>query len=143
MLPDLWTTYDLPVLIALVQRLEVNGDSRLDAAHLAVDGLERPHVEAALRRLSEHGYIVGMKTQMDYPVIVHRVTERALRVVGAWPSAEQLADRLLAALAEAAEHGSTEDERGRARRALDALRSAGRDVLVNAAGGALGGAALG
>ena len=58
-------------------------------------------------------------------------------------SPEKLVDRLLDALGDAAESAHSEEERRRARRALDALRAAGRDVLVNAAGGALGGMALG
>ena len=58
--------------------------------------------------------------------------------MGAWPSPEQLVDRLLYARADAAGNAHSDEERSRARRALDALRAAGRDVLVNATGGALG-----
>ena len=99
---------------------------------------------AGLRRLYGAGYIDGVPIdQAAHPIILTSVHPRALQAVGAWPSPEQLVSRLLDALADAAENAPTDEERSRARRALDALRAAGWDVLVNAAGGALGGMALG
>lgn len=141
MLPDLWTTCDLPVLVELVRQLEYEGEPRVFVESLEVPGLTEQQIEAATRRLRDSGLIEGRGVaELEHPLVVVRVSGHALQVVGAWPSPEQLVDRLLTALADAAEHAGSEDERGRARRALDALRSAGRDVLVNAAGGALGGA---
>ena len=143
MLPDLWTTCDLPVLVELVRRLEYEGEQRVFFP-FAIGELTEQQVGAALRRLREGGFVDGRGVaELEHPLVIVAVTARALQAVGAWPSPEQLADRLLAALADVAEHGRTDDERGRARRALEALRSAGRDMLVNAAGGALGGSALG
>jgi hypothetical protein len=140
---DLWRTCDLPVLLHLVHRLEVDGEHRVDTP-LAVDDLEPTQVEAALRRLEEAGFIKGVTTaESSYPVVITSVTARALQAVGAWPSPEQLVDRLLAALDHAAKHANTNEERSRARRTLDALGTAGRDVLVNAAGAALGGITFG
>lgn len=71
------------------------------------------------------------------------MTEKGLRAVGAWPSPDQLADRLLTVLEDAAAHAGSAEERSRARRVLEALRAGGRNLLVMAAGGALGGMALG
>jgi hypothetical protein len=142
-LPDLWTTCDLPVLTELVRLLEVAGRHQVELP-LEVGALSRQQVEAALRRLYGAGYIDGVTIdQAAHPIIVTSVCHNALQAVGAWPSPEKLVDRLLDALADAAENAHSEEERSRARRALDALRAAGRDVLVNAAGGALGGMALG
>lgn len=127
-----------------MRRLEYEGEDRVFVNSLEVAELTERQVEGATRRLRDGGLLEGRGiAEASHPLVVLRVSAHALQLVGAWPSAEQLVDRLLDALAEAAEHGETDDERSRARRALDALRSAGRDVLVNAAGGALGGAALG
>ena len=79
---DLWTQFDLPVLAELVRRLEVEGAHRVDTP-LPTDGLSEPQVQAALRRLEAGGYIVGVATEMPYPIIITSVTERALRAVGA------------------------------------------------------------
>ncbi len=137
---DLWTAYDLPLLTELVQRLEVDGEDSVDADELVADGRTAAQVQGALRRLDAHGFLVAVTVDLPYPVAVTGVTEKALRVTGAWPSPEQLVDRLLAALAEAAQNAASPEERSKARRALDTLGSLGREVLVNAAGGALGGA---
>jgi hypothetical protein len=81
---------DLPVLIELVRRLEVNGDHRVGTP-LAVGDLSERQVEAALRRLEADGYIDGVSSQLSYPAVITRVTPRALRAVEAWPSAEVVA----------------------------------------------------
>lgn len=139
---ELWTQVDLPVLTELVNRLEVEGVRRVDTP-LPMKGLTEPQVQGALRRLEAGGYIAGVATQMSYPVIVTGVTERALRAVGAWPTAEVFVDRLLGALKQMSEEGQTPHERGRARRLLDAFIGVGRDVVVNAAGSALGAGVIG
>jgi hypothetical protein len=51
--------------------------------------------------------------------------------VGAWPTPEGLADRILAALADTAENGPSEEERGKARKVLDAAGGVGKSVLTN------------
>jgi hypothetical protein len=136
---DLWAQYDLPVLEHLVQRLEADVASRVDTP-FEVDGLDWPQTAAALRRLANAGYVRGVDTaQADYPIVVTSVSERALKAVGAWPSAEALVDRLLGALEQAEQAATTPEERTRMRRARQALVSVGRDVLVGAAGSALGG----
>lgn len=98
----------------------------------------------ALRRLEAHGYIKAEGSLASHdPEAVTAVTEKGVRAVGAWPSPDQFADRLLAALEECCSHAGSEEERSRARRVIEVLRAGGRDLLVNAAGGALGGMALG
>ena len=59
MLPDLWTTSDLPVLTELVRLLEVEGRNEVELP-LAVGALTEQQVEAALRRLYGAGYIDGV-----------------------------------------------------------------------------------
>lgn len=65
---------------------------------------------------------------------------RAHYVVGMWASPEVTADRFVEALKAIAENTDDEDEQGRVRRVVDALKFAGRDVSVTAAAAALGGA---
>ena len=125
------------MLVELVDLLEVQARHRVDTP-LPVSGLTESQVQAALRRLDAAGYLVGLNADASYPVVVVGVTEKALRAVGAWPTPEAFVDRLLARLSELAEDAPTSEERSRARRLLDAVSSVGRDVLVNAAGSALG-----
>jgi len=134
---DLWTQYDLPVLVELVRQLEGEGAHRVDTP-LTVGALSETQVQAALRRLQAAGYIVGVASQLPYPIVITGVAERALRAVQAWPSSEAVVERLLSALAEAAEQGATSEERSRARRLLEAVGQDGRAVLVGALGSALG-----
>ena len=139
---DLWTQFDLPVLLDLVQKLEVEGAHRVDTP-LVVGELSELQVQAALRRLEAGDYIVGMASQMPYPIVITGVTERALRAVHAWPSPEAVVERLLAALTETAEHGATPDERSRARKLLEAVGQDGRGVLVGALGSVLSAGLIG
>lgn len=110
---------------------------------LAVDGLSETQVQDALRRLEANGYIVGWDSGTPYPPVITGVTERALRAVQAWPSPEAVAERLLAALTEMAEHGATPDERSRARKLLDAVGQDGRGVLVGVLGSVLSAGVIG
>lgn len=54
----------------------------------------------------------------------------ARRTVGAWPTPDSLADRIVAALQDAAEHAPTEEERSRARKVLDGVTGVGKGVLT-------------
>jgi hypothetical protein len=67
------------------------------------------------------------------------VTDAARRAVGQWPEsipdqiAVQIADRIVAALLEAAEREPDEQKRSKLRAAAETLGSFGRDLLVNVA----------
>ena len=56
---DLWTQYDLPVLVELVRQLEGEGTHRVDTP-LAVTALS----ETQVPRLEAAGYIVGVSSQL-------------------------------------------------------------------------------
>lgn len=64
---------------------------------------------------------------------VRWVTERGLREVGAWPTAESLTARLIAGLDEAAERESDPESRRRLRETARYLAGAARDVVVDVA----------
>jgi hypothetical protein len=67
------------------------------------------------------------------------IAAKGQREVGQWPSPDTAADRLLATLETAVEKAPTEEAKSRAKRALEAVRGAGRDFLVDVASGVVTG----
>ena len=66
-------------------------------------------------------------------------TGDALRVAGAWPSPENLLERLIAALQDAANDETREpEERSKLKQAASVLGSLATQLAVNALGGAAG-----
>lgn len=63
------------------------------------------------------------------PWRVMAITAEARRAVGQWPTPENVADRLLAALEQAADEATDEERKSRLRRAAESMRNLGRDVL--------------
>jgi hypothetical protein len=101
-------------------------------------GLTETEVDRSVRRLRDNGYLTA-NFYGGGDLDISTITGNGLTAAGAWPSPETLADRLLAAVEAGMANASTEDERSRWRKLRDGLASAGRDVVVGAAGGALGG----
>jgi hypothetical protein len=58
-------------------------------------------------------------------------TGHARRVVGAWPTPEGLADRIIATLNEAAYNEPDEAKKGKLRRGADAVAGVGKDMLTD------------
>ncbi|MCU1592167.1 MAG: hypothetical protein JWP11_3423 [Frankiales bacterium] len=111
------------------------------AAEIGTDtGLDDTQVDRSLRRLRDAGYI-DPYFGGGWDNGVNAITSYGLEAAGAWPTPDTHTDRLLAALEQAVTDAPTEEERSRRRKALDAFRSFGRDLLVNASGSALGGLA--
>jgi DNA-binding GntR family transcriptional regulator len=120
-----------------VLRFETYGEA--SSQELEEDtGLSYWNLRDVLSRLREEGFLDAYFGGEGFHVTA--VYERGLRTVGAWPSAESLVERLVAALEAQAQAASTPEERSRVRKTLEALRGVGLDVLTNAAGSALGGA---
>jgi hypothetical protein len=77
-------------------------------------------------------YLVGLTgLGSPIPVVLHGVTERALRDSGSWPTAESMADRIVTAFNRAADEESDAERRGWLRKAAAWFGGAGRDVLVD------------
>ena len=83
-----------------------------------------------MERLVRNGLRDGT-TVLSGDWVIGRVAERRLRESGAWPTADQLAARLVTALGEAAERESEPEKRTRLRGLASGLGGAGRDVLVD------------
>jgi hypothetical protein len=141
MVVDTWNDRDLPVLRAVVELDEREGRPVTPEDVRFVTGFDPHTVESALRALAgetnpkyfdrTHG---GLR---DPTLWVTNVTGHARRTVGAWPTAETLADQILAALNDAADAAGDEETRDRLRQFAAWLGGAGRGVLMQAAGSAV------
>jgi hypothetical protein len=129
-----WESRDLPVLKAIVE-LTDEGEDGLPSARIADrTGLDEDTVQRALWALAaEHPpfftVVDGSSLAGRYILEVNSPTGHARRTVGSWPSPETIAAGLIAALQEAAEHETSDERKGRLRRAADALGGLGKDVL--------------
>jgi hypothetical protein len=138
-MPETWTSRALPFLRSAVSRFETYGEATSE--EIASDtGLDFGLLHETAFRLRDEGYL-NISFEGGGTFSVAGVTALGLTAVGAWPTPEGFVDRLLAALEAREAAATTEDERTRIRRVLDVVSALGRDVLVNAAGSALGGLA--
>lgn len=140
--PDTWTTRHFPVLRSVVVRYETHG--QVTSEEVVQDtGLSELEVDRAARDLRDEGLIAPYFEGGGGFVVMGGPMGDARRLVGAWPSPETFADRLMEAVERGMEDASTSEERSRWKAVRDALTGAGRDIVVNAAAIALGGAASG
>jgi hypothetical protein len=129
---DRWTSRDLPVLDAAVRLLD-EGRFEVTVAEIASEtGLDTRAVDRALVAL--RGEYVG-----DYEVMsggdpgsfaITEVTAAARRVVGQWPSAESMAERLAAAFSEAADEEPDPERKSRLRQIASFLGETGKDIAA-------------
>lgn len=131
--PETWFSRDLPVLSAIVARVEAG--SIATSMDIAADtGLDDNALERSARALEQAGYLPQVWWDGGGGWDIPDVSERARREVGAWPTAEVLATRLLDALERIATTSGSTDQRTAAGRLLDVAKTDGRGVLVAALG---------
>lgn len=139
-----WESRDLPVLEAVVEACdsEVHADP---AAIARATGLEYTQVQRALRALNaEHPPLFTARTQANGDIyIVVGATGEARRRVGAWPTPEGLAARILEDLNDAAERTTDPEKRTRLREAGKALGNLGQSALAGVISNVLTGNPLG
>jgi DNA-binding Lrp family transcriptional regulator len=139
-LQDTWTSRDLPVLREAARLLDsATGWARFsqlaDATRLSL-----AEVEAAVSALESDGYITARRVWPREASRVGSLSAEARRQVGLWPTPESALDRMIAALeAIAANVDEDEDTRSRARKILDGLTGAGREVGIAVVGAAISG----
>jgi hypothetical protein len=140
LLPDTWFSRDLPVLIEAVRHFD-GTNQPLAATTIAADlGWQVEKVTAAVRALVRGGYVEELGISMGPGgEWIGQVAGEAYREVGAWPSVDTAADRLLAALDAAVENAPEGEPKSRAKRIRDGFLSAGRDFAVDVASGVLTG----
>lgn len=136
--PETWFSRDLPVLSSVVARVETAGIA--DSRDVITDtGLDPQTVGRSARALHAAGYFEA-DFELGGGFAVMHLGERARREVGSWPTPESLADRLTAAVERGLAQASTDDERSRWQKLAAGIASAGREIVVQASGAALGGA---
>jgi hypothetical protein len=142
MTEDTWNARDLPVLRAVVDIYDGSGTYLTRATAIERHtGLDRETVQRALRRLhSQPSFFEKVVEASGGQIImVGPATADALRVAGAWPSPEQLLQRLVSALETAADDDArAPDERSKFRQAAAYLGSFATQVAIGALGGASG-----
>lgn len=130
-----WENRELVVLDLLVRYFDDPDAFRLGIpAIVQQTGLSDDQVKRALRALASASPPLIEGTgfgEISYPVWMTGVTERARRLVGAWPSPGGLADRLIAALESAAETEQDEEKRTTLKRMASLLGGMGRDIFVD------------
>jgi hypothetical protein len=131
---DTWTSRELPVLRAIVTTYDETGRPILPNQIEAASGLDPDTVQQALRALKHEDppFVASMEYGGSGIEIglVGPPTGHARRAVGAWPTAEALADRLVAALDSAADQETNEDRKGWLKKTAMYLGGAGRDLAV-------------
>jgi hypothetical protein len=142
MTQDTWTSRDLLVLRGLVDIYERTGRYLTRASDIEREtGLDHDAVQRALRALNTQPSFFEKVTEASGGEIiaVGPPTGSALRVAGAWPSPENLLERLIAALADAGDDESKPaEERSRFKQAATWLGSFASQVAIGALGGAGG-----
>jgi hypothetical protein len=139
MADDTWFGRDLRVLDAVVQLFDSQAFAHPPASDIADRAeLDLEQVLIALRALQQAGLVAvtftmggGRNSHVD------AIDGRARQLVGAWPSAESIADRLVTELEHRADTATSKEERGRWRRLLDSVTCIGRDVMIDVAAAAI------
>ncbi|GAB3228245.1 hypothetical protein [Mycolicibacterium hippocampi] len=140
---DIWTTRDLPVLKAVVRIFMATGEANIDVDYVyRLTRMPKADVQRALRALYAQPFLqeAGKQVQANGEFwYVGAPTGEALRVAGAWPTPENLLERLVAALENAGEDEARDPEdRNNLKRAALWLSGAFSQVALGALGGAGG-----
>lgn len=133
---DTWTTRDFPVLRAIVKLADENENGRAQLPDIVErTGLDKETVKRALRALENENppLFKAVGTMQDRFMTIMGVSGEARRKVGAWPTPEVLADRIVEAMNTAAEQTNDDDKRGWLRNVATWFSTAGRDILVDVA----------
>ncbi len=130
---DTWLSRDLPVLDTVVGLLD-EGNFAVTVADVAGQtGFDTKTVDRALNAL-ESQYVVKYQKMMTGGIpdswYVTEVTASARRVVGQWPTAESLAERLAAAFSEAADEEQDPERKSRLRQLASFLGDTGKDLAA-------------
>ena len=102
-------------------------------------GMEYTDVADAYANLELGRYVHGARNERTISDHVFGITERALYATGVWPTPETALDRMVAALEAIVENTDDDDTRSRARRVLDGLTGAGKQIGISVATAAITG----
>ena len=130
-----WESRDLPVLEAIVAICDETGSSASKQAVAERTGLDEGTVRLSFFALAAEQpplFRIGNPSSLAVRDINYATdpTGHARRIVGAWPTPESLAERIVAALNEAAEEEADDEIKGRLKRGAEALSGVGKGVLT-------------
>lgn len=126
------------MLDAIVRAYEVSAAPGQPGDVTRALGLEEEEVARAVRALDSGGYLRDVRySASGFPFLTGVPTGEARRAVGAWPTPESLAERLVVAMDQAAEVEQDAEVRGWLRRLSSHLGGAGRDLAVEIAAATL------
>jgi len=129
---DTWFSRELPVLEAVGRALEENDRGALpDVKDIVSDtGKNLAEVVKALEALD--GEYLELRRSIGNPSswYVPRIYPEARRAVGQWPTGENLAERVIAAIDDAAERASDPETKSRLRRLGETLGGATKEILT-------------
>jgi hypothetical protein len=128
-----WETRDLPVLEYIVEYYDEHGDAPDPSLICEALDMDDEDVQRALRALQhdQPPFITDVRTTAAGTIFgVGAPTGHARRTVGAWPTPDALAERIVAALNEAAEQEPDPETKGRLKRAAQAVGGVGREVMI-------------
>ncbi|MBO0900856.1 hypothetical protein J1G43_12870 [Cellulomonas sp. zg-ZUI22] len=129
-LGDVWASRDFPVLVEVARRLDAGASIIQPAELIASTGLDEQAVVQAARAL-ERRRLLKVEWLMGGNFFVTDVSGAAYLMTGLHPDGDDVLSQLVSALRQAAEQQPDEDERGRLRKAADALGGVTRDVGVS------------
>lgn len=130
-LPETWHARDLPVLTAIVKLCEHRPRAWVGPEQLRAElNLDERELQRAILALESDGYFRTSWAGGELIPSVSQISPHARRAVGTWPTTDQAADRLLAALTAVADHDPDEGTRTKARAALDHLGALTRDTIA-------------
>jgi hypothetical protein len=140
---DTWINRDLPVLKAVVDIFEDDGEDNIEAGEIERrTGFDDETVQRALRVLYKHPYLEresGMSDGNGRVLYAGEPTGDGLRAAENWPSPQGVIDRLVAALEQAAtDESRPPEERSMLKKAALTIRGAAYQVAIAALGGAGG-----
>ena len=127
----------LEAAVALVDEMYASGEYPEGADIAARAGTDMESAAAALHALAGE-YLELQPTGDPSSWGVPWVTGEARRAVGQWPTGESLAERLVAALEQAAEQESDPGQKSRLQGVARGLAGVARDIFVSVASQALG-----
>ncbi|MFG2001705.1 hypothetical protein ACGFNU_21395 [Spirillospora sp. NPDC048911] len=143
---DTWGSRDEPILRAIVELADEGAPHIMPGQLVERTGMDATSVARALNALAreeppffQFEDVAELGADGTNILFVHGPTGHARRAVGAWPTPEKLADRIVEGLLREADATEDEEQAGRLRRTASWFGSAGRDILVNVIASGMGG----
>lgn len=128
-LEDVWTSRDYAVLRDVVRRIDTGQQFPSNDDVASTTALPAADVRLAALALRRRG-LLACNEDYDGGIVFEDVAGAAYLITGLHPDSDDALTRLVETLMQAAEQTSDEDERGRLRRAADALRAVSRNVMT-------------